>query len=197
MSMWGYGRPVYGTEGGRPNYLQSLDQMAGMVRSRQAATPVYQPYAPGTLTGQGNTLLQQAREHADAMQAARMAPPETPKASDLRYGVSLRAYGMIDDWLKGEATARGKQQLDPEEVGAWADENLPDIKNWTLEQGYGIGLPAREMEGLLTDLENYVNAKAGRPQKPSLESDTADILQRIFLTPFLEKLQSGGLTDSK
>lgn len=193
MAINNYDRPIYGTEGGRQGWQQHLGDMTSMIRGTQSQTPVYAPYAPGTLTGQGNALLQQAQQSAEA---ARKAQAKPPSSSSLRYALVTETLGLVEDLLGKEAQAKGKQQLDPSEVGAWADENLPYITSYASEEGIRGGLPTSEMESLLIDIENYLNAKSGRAARPSLEYDFKKQRDQWIYGRLLPSLQSG-MTSSR
>lgn len=179
-------RPVYGTEGGRKGWQESVSDMTKMIGSYQQANPVYMPFPGGTPTLGGSQLLEQARTNAADLALAEQKA-SVPKAGDVPtaravfYGVTTGITSGLQGALDEAAQAAGKSRLAPADVGLWIDENLSDVLSSAWQEGIGAGLETADLENLTIDIQNYLNAQAGRPMVKSLDYDTMQALKNLIL----------------
>ena len=184
-------RPVYGTEGGRKGWQESISDMTKTIGSYQQANPVYMPFPGGTPTLGGSQLLEQARTNAAdlalAEQKASLAAQQAsvPKAGDVPtaravfYGVTTGITSGLQGALDEVAQAQGKTRLSLADVGLWIDENLSDVLSSAWQEGIGAGLQTADLESLTIDIKNYLNAQAGRPMVELLDDDTSKLLKYL------------------
>jgi hypothetical protein len=151
------------------------------------------PFAPGTPTGAGRELIEQAKYNAANLELQQQqenrlrTAGEQPKAmtqddvlTALRTAQAKSINDLYDKWVAGSSFAGGRP--DAASAEAWITEQIPAIKAGIYQDLGKYGFSDTEVaEGMALDLENLLRARSGlKTTTPTMveEKEKAEIEQQ-------------------